>query len=221
MKFRLLTVAAALIASTAPVWAERDFLTPEEVEKVREAQEPNDRLKLYVLFARERIDEFQKLMAKEKKGRSILARDLLEDYTHIIEAIDTVSDDALRRKVDISLATQSVQTSERNFAGTLRKIYDSGPADRDIYHVAFEEAMATTLDSLDASTDATPERGNSLSAKDEKAKKDAESILQAEDSKGQPPPAEQSADNKPADPNNPTQPRRKPPTLLKPGETIQ
>src|ERR1700761_3712141 len=41
-------------------FAERDFLTSDEVEKVREAQEPNDRLKLYLVFARQRLAPLQR-----------------------------------------------------------------------------------------------------------------------------------------------------------------
>ena len=56
------------------------LLTPDEVDKVRQVQEPNARLKLYLLFARQRMDQLQQLFAKEKKGRSIQARELLEDF---------------------------------------------------------------------------------------------------------------------------------------------
>ncbi len=39
--------------------ADRDFLTPNEVDQVRTAQDPNDRILLYVHFAKTRMDLVQ------------------------------------------------------------------------------------------------------------------------------------------------------------------
>src|SRR5580693_8144049 len=95
-------LTCAIFAGAVPALAQKDFLTENEIEKVREAQVPSDRLKLYALFARQRLDQLQRLLEKEKKGRSLEVRELLEDYSSIIDAIDTVSDDALKRGVDIT-----------------------------------------------------------------------------------------------------------------------
>src|SRR5580692_10246512 len=126
----------AFLAGETRALAQKDFLTSDEVEKVREAQLPNDRLKLYVLFARQRLDQLQRLLEKEKKGRSLTARELLEDYANIIDAIDTVSDDALKRGLDITEGTVAVTESEKRFLGQLQKIQDRNLADVDLYAVA-------------------------------------------------------------------------------------
>jgi len=206
----------AIMASVTPVLAQKDFLTEDEIEKVREAQAPNDRLKLYAIFAKQRLDQLQRLLEKEKKGRSLSARELLEDYSKIIDAIDTVSDDALKRGADITEGTVAVATSEKRFLAQLQKIEDRNLPDVDLYNVALKEAIASTSDSMDLATEDAAARGAKLSAEDKKAKEEAEKTLAAEDSKGKPPEESKTADAKPAD----DKPKRKPPTLLKPGEQL-
>src|SRR5215831_2274066 len=80
---------ALFLLVTVPLFAQKkDFLSENEVEKIREAQEPNERLKLYILFARTRMDQIQQQLAKDRKGRSLEVRTLLDEYEQIIEAID-------------------------------------------------------------------------------------------------------------------------------------
>src|SRR5580704_5630679 len=175
-----------VLAGGFPAQAQKDFLTSDEIEKVREAQLPNDRLKLYALFARQRLDQLQRLLEKEKKGRSLAARELLEDYASIIDAIDTVSDDALKRGIDITEGTVAVAESEKRFLGQLQKIQDRNPADVDLYAVALKEAIAGTSDSIDLAKEDAAGRGAKLSAEDKREKEEAEKTLKAEDSKGKP-----------------------------------
>ena len=44
-------VSALLFLFSSQAFAQREFLTNDEIEKIREAQEPNIRLKTYLLFA--------------------------------------------------------------------------------------------------------------------------------------------------------------------------
>ena len=206
----------AILASAAPAFAQRDFLTEDEIEKVREAQLPNDRLKLYALFAKQRLDQLQRLLEKEKRGRSLTARELLEDYSSIIDAIDTVSDDAVKRGVDITEGTVAVTESEKRFLAQLHKIEDRNLADVDLYQVALKEAIASTSDSMDLANEDAASRGAKLSAEDKKEKEEAEKTLAAEDSKGKPPDETKTAAATPDD----GKPKRKPPTLLRPGEKL-
>jgi len=209
----LANILAALllfVSSTAPSHAQdRDFLTPNEVDQIREVQDPNERLTLYVKFARQRMDLIQQYLAKDKPGRSVFIHNYLDDYTKIIEAIDSVSDDALLHHKDIDAGTIAVLNAEHEFLDKLNKIQDSEPKDLDRYKFLLSEAIDTTSDSQEMGKEDSAKRGAALEAADSKEKKDREALMPAKEVK------ERKKDAAAQD-----EPVRKIPSLLKPGEEI-
>jgi hypothetical protein len=196
-----------------PAFGQRDFLTSNEVDQVRLAQEPNERLKLYLQFARQRVNQVQHLMTEEKPGRSVMVHDLLDEYGQIVDAIDTVADDALQRKVNIQDGMKSVGSAEEEILPLLEKIRDSQPKDLARYEFVLSQAIDTTRDSLAASSEDLTKRGAEAQAREKREKDQRESVMQPkelEEKKA----AEQKAA---AEDKN----KRKPPTLLRKGETIK
>lgn len=175
--WRLLCLSLFLVVASIPAAAQRDFLTADEADQVRLAQEPNERLQLYVKFARQRIDLLQQLLKKEKPGRSLLVRDLLEDYTRIIDAIDTVADDALRRGLEIDEGIGAVESAEREMLEVLRRIEDSKPNDIARYQFALQNAIDTTEDSMELSAQDLKERAAEVAAKQAREKKQLEEMM--------------------------------------------
>jgi hypothetical protein len=209
MKLHAVLLGFALIV---PLAAQRDFLTADEADQVRLAQLPNDRLKLYVHFARQRLDLLQRMFSSQKPGRSALIHDTLEDYSQIIEAIDVVTDDALKRKAEVDLGVAEVVRAEKEMLPILKKFVDSQPKDLSRYEFSLKLAIETTTDSLELAQQDLADRFEAVQAKTEKEKKEIESVMQPKDLE------EKKAEEKKAAATE--QKKRKPPSLLRPGEQV-
>jgi len=195
----------------APMAAQRDFLNADEIQQIRDAQEPNLRLKLYADYARARLDLVNNLLGKDKSGRSIMIHDALEDYGKILDAIDTVADAAAMKKTDIGPGLTAVATMYKAMLPELEKIRDNKPKDLDRYEFALTQAIDTTQDSLLLAQEDLGKRGTDVEIRAAKQKK----AIEAEMS----PLGEKTEDKKKAEePAETEKPKRKPPTLLKPGE---
>ena len=198
----------------APLAAQRDFLTADEADQIKEAQEPNLRLKLYADFAKQRVELVKSLLSKEKPGRSILIHDALEDYTKILDAIDGVADDALSRKVDLKLGLTAVAAVEKETLPVLKKAQDSQPKDMERYAFALTQAVETTTDSLELAQEDLGQRTRDVEARQEKQKKTLEESMTPAEREGK-----QADDKKAAAAEEKKeQQRKKAPTLMRPGE---
>jgi len=203
-----------------PLMAQHDFLTADEIDQIKEAQEPNLRLKLYVDFAKLRVDLVKNLLSKDKPGRSILIHDTLDQYSKILDAIDTVADEASARKVDIKLGLAAVASAEKAMLPVLKQIETSHPKDLERYEFSLTQAIETTSDSLDLAEEDLGKRGSDVEKREAAQKKAIEAEMtpiekegqQAADAKKKKVAEEKAAEDADA-------PRkRKPPTLLRPGE---
>ena len=200
----------ALLAAPLAAQQQRDYLTVDESDQIREAQDPNERLALYIHFARQRLSQVDHWLAKEKPGRSILIHDALDDYSNIIDAIDTVADDALQRRVDIKVGLAAVATAESEMLLGLQKIQDSQPKDMSRYDFVLRQSLDGTNDSLDLARQDPTVRAAAVATKQAKETKEREDAMT---------PTERDA--KKAEEANAGKEKKKAPTLLRPGETAK
>jgi hypothetical protein len=215
MRTLLGTCTILLAAACWPVTAQqRDFLTADEVDQIRQAQEPNLRLSLYAKFARQRIDLIKALLSKDKPGRSLMIHDTLDGYTQIISAIDTVADDAIQHKKDVKQGLNAVAAAEKEMLPLLQKIHEAPPKDVDRFEFALKQAIDTTSDSLDGAQEDLGKRTQAVQERadqEKKARRDAMAPTERE--------AQEAYDKKiAADEAKEKEKEKKAPTLMRKGE---
>jgi|GEM_PF-241837 len=207
-------LALCLAGSSATAYAQtRDFLTTDEVEQVRVAQEPNERLMLYNRIAATRIAQVKDLLKQDKPGRSAIIHDLLEDLVEVIDAIDVVADDALKNGADISVGMADVLKQHQLIAKELQAIDAADPKDRSRYQFQLQMALDTVEDAIDLAQEDVGKRKGDVLAKEQKEKAEREAMRTPTEIAEQKEEAKKQAEH-----DKKTGRSRKPPSLYKPGE---
>jgi hypothetical protein len=209
-----LLLYGVLLALPLAAQATHDFLTSDEIDQIREAQEPNERIALYVKFARERVDLVKSLLNKDKPGRSILIHDALDAYAKILDAIDDVTDQGLAKKVDMTPGLKAVAAAEKDMLPLLQKVQDNQPKDISRYDFVLKTAIETTADSLEGAQGDLGKRTSDVEAREKRERTAREAEMSPPEREAAQAADKQAAQKAAVDEAN----QKKAPTLYKPGE---
>jgi len=128
---------------------QREFLTDGEIYQIREAQEPDQRLKLYVQFAQQRLDAVEKELAGSDADRARRIHQNLSEYDRIIDAIDRNVEQALGRHDLMRKGLEAALKAEPEFLKLLEAFRARNPKDLREYRFILDQAVETTKDSLE------------------------------------------------------------------------
>lgn len=207
---RTLAIWLVLCAFPCALPAQRDFLTSDEADQLRLAQEPDARLKLYVHFARQRVDLLEQLFAKSQTGRSGMIHQTLEQYVEIIDALDTVIDDMLRKNREIK-TLDFVTKAQREMLAKLESFSAVEAPDASRFAFVLDQAIETTRDSADMSEQDLKDRKHEVEVRASEAQKQQREMMTPERRE-----EIQKAEQKKEETK-----KKKQPTLLRKGETIK
>jgi hypothetical protein len=137
-----------LAGASVPAPAQEDFLSSGEVDAVRDAQEPDKRMILWMDLAQRRIDAVKQSVNtfKPQAGRAI--QKSLAEYIHILEALDSTIQDARERRVPLSKGLKDVETRGTLFLNYLRTLNSEAIPGWKDFQFTLEEAIAMTRDEL-------------------------------------------------------------------------
>lgn len=153
------TALAALLAG-APLAAQHsDYLTPEEVELAREAQEPNKRVVLFIGFAADRLQKFEaalKPAAGQAPARPPELKELLNDFTRAVDDTADKLEEALKRGgVDLHKTQPLVRGQSEHFLDRLKQLAQADAVRQD-------ENLRYTLEDAEEAVEALQELGGKI-----------------------------------------------------------
>jgi seryl-tRNA synthetase len=136
----ILPVVLVLAISAAAQRSHRDSLTGPEVDKIRDAaQEPEIRLKLYIEFARARLEKLQQARAgadnnpakdndnkDDSKDKAQQTREALQDFLDVYDELNTNVDTYADRGDDLRKALKPVIEADTEFGSKLRAFKSEG-----------------------------------------------------------------------------------------------
>jgi hypothetical protein len=148
----LATLAGARLAHTRPRpqdYTPKDYLSDEEGDKIRDAETPAERIKLYIAFAEDRLIKFDYELKRTvpERRRSEILNGLLNGYAGCIDDSADQIQVAEDKQMDIRDALKLMDTKEKAFLETLQK-YDKDGPDLDDYRDTLEDAIDGTKDSI-------------------------------------------------------------------------
>jgi hypothetical protein len=166
MRFRALMSATLCVLLLVPLAAARtrakqdpqkDYLTDEEADKIRDA-DTQERIKLYLSFADDRLKKLQyELTRTTPEGRrGEILNGLLNDYAGCMDdAADQIAV-ARDKQIDIRGQLKLMESKGKEFLEILEKLDKGGP-ELATYKDTLEDAIEGTKDALSDATAASKE----------------------------------------------------------------
>jgi hypothetical protein len=150
-KLARLGLAISLLST---VWAQRrhDPLNPLEQDQLRDAaQEPSERLKLYIQFARTRLTSLEQTRADPKvTDRGQRTRDRLQDFLDVYDELNDNIDTFVERKADLRKPLKTLIEADTEFQAKLRALKSSADANKDEAK-QYDFLLTSVLETVDSS----------------------------------------------------------------------
>jgi hypothetical protein len=147
-KWWLSFLLAASLAAPAAALArppQQDFLTQTEADKIRDAESANERIKLFLDFADDRLFRFKRELKMQGAGPrwADFLNDLLDSFTSCVDSATDRISDAINQGEDVRDGINDVKKRVPQFLDDLEKIKKQGMELK-----LYEDTLNDTIDDL-------------------------------------------------------------------------
>jgi hypothetical protein len=127
---------------------QKDYLSPMESDKIRDAETTNDRLKLFVTFADDRLKKFQyELQHPSANRHGEMLNGLMNGYVGCLDDAADLMQLGIEKQENIRAGVDLINTKAKEFLEALNKIA-ADKVDIDIYKDNLDDAIEGTKDAI-------------------------------------------------------------------------
>jgi hypothetical protein len=154
-----LTSTAQALRGAAAAQFKKDYLTDAEADKIRDQQNPGDRIKLYLSFAEDRLKKFQYEMTRTvpEAHRGDILNGLMNGYSGCLDDAADQIDDAKAKQMNIHPELKQLESKGKEFLAQLQKIQKAKGPDFDDYSDTLDDAIDGTQDAISSAQSALKE----------------------------------------------------------------
>ena len=151
-----LTLLAAFFSLAAQ--SPKDYISAVEADKIRDAETPDLRIKLFLTFAADRIKKIQYELARPEASlrREELLNGLINSYTGCIDDAADLVDLAVEKQQDIRMGIKEMQSRGPEFLAYLKSLAAQGKA-AEPYQDNLEDSIEATMDAMKSADEASTE----------------------------------------------------------------
>lgn len=151
-KSHLFSAAFWALAATLTVGAraaqQKDYLSALEADKIRDAETPNDRIKLFLTFADDRLKKFQYELAHPSANRHAdMLNSMLNAYVGCVDDASDLIQLGIEKQENIRQGIDLMASRTKDFLVILEKLSTDG-ADLELYKDNLDDAIEGTRDAI-------------------------------------------------------------------------
>ena len=146
--FSFLSVMILAASACVPAFAQKDYLSALEADKIRDAENTNERIKLFLTFADDRLKKFQyELQHPSSNKHPEMLNALMNAYVGCVDDAADLVTEGVEKQQNIRAGVDLIASKTKEFLQVLKKIQSDGK-ELDVYKENLEDAIEGTQDAM-------------------------------------------------------------------------
>jgi len=147
-KYFVVATAALFFAAALPAQVQKDYLSTLEADKIRDAETSNERIKLFLEFADDRLKKFQYELDHPSSNRHAeMLNYLMNSYIGCVDDASDLIQEAVEKQQNVRAGVDLMATKAKEYLATLQKI-STDAKEIEIYKTNLDDAIEGTQDAV-------------------------------------------------------------------------